>query len=149
MDASFGTLTQTATPPGHIPDEIQLLIFTSVGPSLWPLPNEPLSGSTLSKTMTEPATAGTLSTLQAARNKPTLKPLVLMSTTAAVLDIASPVRSTYGDHYTAQDWNPVTYEEGMKTDVPVVAYRAGKKYAELEAWATVDPTSGHLRQVEL
>jgi len=31
----------------------------------------------------------------------------------------------------------------------LVAYRIGKKYAELEAWAAVDPTSGHLRQLEL
>jgi nucleoside-diphosphate-sugar epimerase len=97
----------------------------------------------------EPAITGTLSILQAARKNPTLKRLVLTSTTGAVLDIALPVSSPHGDHYTAADWHPITYEEGTKTDDPYVAYRAGKKYAELEAWAAVNPTSEHLRHLEL
>ena len=88
--------------------------------------------------------------LQAARKNPTLKRLVLTSSVAAVFNIAKPVRSEpHGDHYTADDWNPITYEEGVKTDVPIVAYRVGKKYAELKAWVEVDPKSKHLKQLGL
>ena len=53
------------------------------------------------------------------------------------------------DSYTADDWNPITYEEGVRSENPLVAYRAGKKFAELEAWAGVDPTSKHLHQLQL
>lgn len=37
--------------------------------------------------------------------------------------------------YTAEDWNPLTYEEAIDpaTDA-VIAYRGSKKFAELEAW---------------
>jgi len=81
---------------------------------------------------------------------PTLKRLVLTSTVGAVLDITKePAPGPVGDSYTADDWNPVTYEEGSRSDHPPFAYRAGKKFAELEAWAAVDPTSKHLRQLEL
>lgn len=100
--------------------------------------------------MIEPAISGTLSILQAARKNPTLKRLVLTSSTASVLDITKePAPGPNGDSYTAEDWNPLTYEEGVRSDNPLVAYRVGKKFAELEAWADVDPTSKHLRYLQL
>ena len=111
--------------------------------------SELVSGSTPQKTIIEPAITGVLSILQAARKNPTLKRLVLTSS-SAVLNLASPVHSeTPGDHCTAQDWNPTTYQEGVESDIPGFAYMVGKKYAELEAWAAVNPTSDHLRQLEL
>ena len=117
---------------------------------LQPLPSEASPGSTLSKTLIEPAILGTLSILQAARKNPTLKRLVLTSSVAAVLDVTKEVSpGPDGDFYTADDWNPITYEEGVRTDSAVVAYRVAKKFAELEAWADVDPTSKHLRQLQL
>jgi nucleoside-diphosphate-sugar epimerase len=119
-------------------------------PTPQPLPSEPSSGSTLSKTLIDPAISGTLSILQAARKNPTIKRLVLTSSVTVVLDITKAVcADSPGDHYTADDWNPITYEVGVESGDPVVAYRVGKKYAELEAWAGVDPTSKHLRQMEL
>lgn len=40
--------------------------------------------------------------------------------------------------YTAKDWNPLTYEEAIAPESDaVVAYRASKKFAELEAWEFV------------
>ena len=91
-----------------------------------------------------------LSILQAAHKNPTLKRLVFTSSVAAVLDITKePPPGPDGDSYIADDWNPLTYEEGVKSDDPLVAYRVGKKYAELEAWAGVDPTSKHLLQLQL
>ena len=118
--------------------------------SLQPLPSQASPGSAPSKTIIEPAILGTLSILQAARKNPTLKRLVLTSSVAAVLDVTKePGPGPDGDSYTAEDWNPITYEEGVRTESPVVAYRVAKKFAELEAWADVDSTSKHLRQLEL
>lgn len=67
-----------------------------------------------------------------------------------MLDITKEVTpGSDGDHYTADNWNPITYEAGAKSDDPLVVYRAGKKFAELEAWADVDPTSKHLQHLRL
>jgi len=135
----------------HLPDPISFYHNVPCNPSpLQPLPNGLSPGSTISKTIIEPAISGTLSILQAARKNPTLKRLVFTSTVGAVLDITKePTPGPVGDSYTADDWNPVTYEEGAGSDHPPFAYRVGKKFAELEAWAGVDPTSKHLRQLEL
>lgn len=115
-----------------------------------PLPNEPSTGSTRSETLIDPAISGTLSILYAARKSPTLKRLILTSTMGTVLDITKERTSeTGGDHYTADDWNPITYEQGARTDDPMVAYRVGKKFAELEAWAVADPPSKHLQHLKL
>ena len=154
-----------STPPRSYRDEIKNHISNLPIPSIYcirihhninysslpqPLPNEPSSGPTHSKTIIKPAISGTLSILRAARKSPTLKRLVLTSSTAAVLDITKDVSpGPDGDSYTADDWNPITYEEGARSEDPLVAYRAGKKFAELEAWANVDPGSEHLRQLQL
>jgi nucleoside-diphosphate-sugar epimerase len=107
-------------------------------------------GSTLSKTLIDPAISGTLSILQAARKNLNLKRLVLTSSTGTVFDITKPIPPvSHGDHYTAEDWNPITYDQGGESVSPPIAYRVGKKYAELEAWAAVDPTSRHLRNLDL
>lgn len=114
------------------------------------MPNEPSAGSTFSKTIIDPAISGTLSILQAARKSPTLKRLVFTSSTAALLDITKPDSfESQGVLYTAKDWNPTTYEQGAKNDSPLLAYRVGKKYAELEAWDAVHPTSEHLSHMRL
>ena len=68
----------------------------------------------------------------------------------AVLDITKGVTpGSDGDHYTADDWNPITYEQGAVSDNPRAAYRVGKKFAELEAWAEVDSASKHLQHLRL
>ena len=67
-----------------------------------------------------------------------------------MLDITKPDSfESHGVNYTAKDWNPITYEQGAKSDSPLLAYRVAKKYAELEAWDAVDPTSEHLRHLGL
>jgi len=66
---------------------------------------------------------------------------------AAVFDLAKEVTpGPDGDGYTAEDWNPITYEEGVRSGNPLVVYATGKKFAELEAWANVDPT--YFRQLK-
>jgi len=122
--------------------------FNDLSSSLQPLPNEPLSDSALYKTIIDPIISGTLSILQAARKNPSLKRLVLTSSIAAIFDLAKEVTpGPDGDGYTAGDWNPITYEEGVRSGDPLAAYATGKKFAELEAWDNVDPT--YLRQLKL
>ena len=100
--------------------------------------------------MIDPAITGTLSILQACRKNPALKRLVLTSSVGAVLDITKGANPGPDRHYyTGDDWNPITYERGAETDDPRVAYRVGKKFAELEAWADVDSTSKHLQHLRL
>ena len=131
----------------HPPDPI---LFLTLITSLQPLPNEPSADSTPSKTIIDPAISGMLSILQASRKNPTFKRLVFTSSAAAVLDITKEAApGPDGDRYTADDWNPITYEAGAMCDDPLVAYRVAKKFAELEAWADVDPTSKHLQHLRL
>ena len=106
------------------PNRIQFVTLIDYNPSpLQPLPSESSSGSTVSKTLIDPATSGTLSILRAARKNPTFKHLVLTSSVAPVLDIVKdPAPGPDGDSYTADDWNPITYEEDARSDRPLVAY---------------------------
>lgn len=74
--------------------------------------------------------------LEAAATNPQIKRVVITSSFASVIDV-NRKDSTYWT-YTAADWNPLTYEEGAHPDTnAVVAYRASKKFAELEAWKYV------------
>ena len=43
--------------------------------------------------------------------------------------------------YTAEDWNPTTYEEAVSATELIIAYRGSKKLAELEAWNWVQSPS--------
>lgn len=85
------------------------------------------------KELVLPAIAGVKALLEAAAANPNVKRVVITSSFAAVLDInrKAPPHFTY----TAEDWNPLTYEESIaKETTAVVAYRGSKKFAELEAW---------------
>ena len=64
-----------------------------------------------------------------------MKRFVYMSSIAAVFD---PSKGWRNDRhiYTAEEWNPITYEEG-KTGDAVSGYRAGKKFAERALWDAV------------
>ena len=69
-------------------------------------------------------TEGILKAIQA--HAPSVKRVVVTSSCAAVLDFAA---GHDGRRYTANDWNPSTWEEAVKGDKGV-GYRASKKYAE-------------------
>lgn len=72
------------------------------------------------------------SILEAAANS-NIQRIVITSSFASVLDLnrTAPPYFTY----TGADWNPLTYEEAVSPSTnSVVAYRASKKFAELEAW---------------
>ena len=61
-----------------------------------------------------------------------MKRIVLTSSFAAVFDQARDPDEPYT--YTSENWNSTTYEQAVSTTETIVAYRASKKLAELEAW---------------
>jgi len=79
-----------------------------------------------------PAIKGTQSILKSVEKSPTVKRVVLTSSFAAIFDESRDPDKPYT--YTSEDWNPVTYEQGVSTTSLLTAYRASKKLAELEAW---------------
>ena len=83
----------------------------------------------LEKELVRPAIAGVKAILAAAAASPDVKRVVITSSFAAVMDANAPE----GPQYTAESWNPLSYEEAVNTN-PIVAYRGSKKFAELEAW---------------
>lgn len=90
--------------------------------------------------LVKPAIAGVKAVLSAAKQENEqggqLKRVVITSSFAAVLDAGrkAPPRFTY----TAEDWNPLSYEEAVAEETSaVVAYRGSKKFAELAAWEYV------------
>lgn len=83
------------------------------------------------KELIDPAIAGSKAMMVASDKVQTVKRVVLTSSFASVLDINRKSDSIFT--YTAEDWNPITYDEACKS-APVDAYRGSKKYAELEAW---------------
>lgn len=87
--------------------------------------------------LVKPAIAGVEAVLGAAEQENErggkVKRVVITSSFAAVLDAGrkAPPRFTY----TAEDWNPLSYEEVVAEGTSaVVAYRGSKKFAELAAW---------------
>ena len=84
-----------------------------------------------------PAINGVKAILSAAAKTGNVKRIVLTSSFASVIDIGR--NAGPGFTYTAQHWNPLTYEEAVAPGTnAVVAYRGSKKFAELEAWNFVE-----------
>lgn len=85
------------------------------------------------KELVAPAIAGVKAIMDASAANPSVKRVVITSSFAAVMDAdrKAPPHFTY----TADDWNPLSYEETVaKSTSAIVAYRGSKKFAELEAW---------------
>ena len=79
-----------------------------------------------------PAIKGTQSILKSVEKSPSVKRVVLTSSFGAAFDESRDPNTPYT--YTAEDWNPITYEEAVATTKLFTAYRASKKLAEVEAW---------------
>lgn len=80
-----------------------------------------------------PAINGVKSVLASAAKCNSVKRIVLTSSFAAVIDIKRKAPPRF--EYTAEDWNPQTYQESIdNASTPVVAYRGSKKFAEQAAW---------------
>lgn len=79
-----------------------------------------------------PATEGTRAVLAAMEALESVRRVVHTSSFASILDAnAEPVA---GKVYTAEDWSPLTYDNGVKSKSVAEAYRASKVAAEKIAW---------------
>lgn len=80
------------------------------------------------KDLLDPAIIGTTGILKAIKAKaPKVKRVAITSSFASIINPKDHPKS-----YSEEDWNPVTMEEALED--PGTAYRASKKFAELEAW---------------
>jgi nucleoside-diphosphate-sugar epimerase len=82
------------------------------------------------KELVEPAVLGTENVVASALKAPRLKRMTVMSSFAAVVDLAKNPRPGYT--YTATDWDPVTEEQAAKDGF--FGYHASKTFAERKAW---------------
>ncbi|KAH8100852.1 NAD dependent epimerase/dehydratase [Cristinia sonorae] len=87
-----------------------------------------------------PIIQGTMAMINAAAQEPKVKRLVITSSFTAVLDVSRGWQADWT--YTAEHWNPVTYDEA-KASKDIVAYRGAKKYAELYAWNYIRDKKPH------
>jgi len=85
------------------------------------------------KDMLDPAIEGTLNVVRAT-HKAGIKRIVITSSFVAVIDLA--LGGAWRDYtYTANDWNPATYEQAIKGDKPGMwVYCASKALAEKAAF---------------
>lgn len=81
-----------------------------------------------------PAINGVKSILTASAKPNTqVKRIVLTSSFASIVDVNSKPASDFT--YTAEVWNPLSYETAVDPkSTSVEAYRGSKKFAELAAW---------------
>lgn len=83
-----------------------------------------------------PAVQGSLAVLNAASALPTVKRVIHTSSFACILDAAAgpcPEKT-----YTAADWSPLTYNDGITALNAASAYRASKTAAERASWKFMD-----------
>jgi nucleoside-diphosphate-sugar epimerase len=88
------------------------------------------------KDLMEPAVKGTLAVLEAAAVTPSVRRVVHTNSFACIYDANLGMRPGYT--YTAKDWCPLTYADGMNAANAPTAYRASKAVAEKTAWEFLD-----------
>ncbi|KAK6358595.1 hypothetical protein TWF730_007920 [Orbilia blumenaviensis] len=91
----------------------------------------PLNFTLTPEEIIHPAIAGTKSLLASISATPSVQKLVVLSSFAAIVDEFT--KGLGPDvEYTAQDWNPITYEQGMSQ--LRYSYLASKTLSEKEVW---------------
>lgn len=79
-----------------------------------------------------PAVKGSTAILDAAKSLSSVRRVVHTNSFAGIYDAAKGLQP--GKTYTAADWSPLTYEDGVNAPAAAVAYRASKTVAERAAW---------------
>ncbi|KAI0842377.1 NAD dependent epimerase/dehydratase [Hypoxylon sp. FL0890] len=96
----------------------------------------------------DPAIKGTTEVLSGiTRVAPSVKRVIITSSFVAIGDLAGNPLSN--KTYTREDWNPVSLEEAMATQNPMLAYPASKKFAEKAAWDFVKEGKGNFELVTI
>lgn len=83
-----------------------------------------------------PAVRGSTAILDAAKQIPSIRRIVHTNSFAGIYDASKGLQP--GKVYTAADWSPLTYEDGVNAPAAAVAYRASKTAAERAAWAWME-----------
>lgn len=83
-----------------------------------------------------PAVKGSTAILNAAKQLGGVKRIVHTNSFAGIYDACKGLQP--GKVYTAKDWSPLTYEDGVNAPAAAVAYRASKTVAEKVAWQWMD-----------
>ncbi|KAJ9636051.1 hypothetical protein H2204_005548 [Knufia peltigerae] len=86
-------------------------------------------------TLLRPAVRGTEAIFSAAAKAPSVRRIVHTNSFACIYDASLGLRPGYT--YTARDWCPLAYEDGVRASSPQIAYRASKAVAERSAWGAV------------
>jgi len=86
------------------------------------------------KEVLEPAREMTLVTLKAAAKHPRIKRVVTTSSFVAMWDLMKDNGLWPGHTYTADDWNPATWDQAAGSDNPFFVYSASKSIAEKAAY---------------
>lgn len=91
--------------------------------------------SDIQKEMVDPAEKGTTEILKAAHQHggAALKRFILLGSAVSVLNSFEDM-SKEGKPYTEKDWNPVTVEQAIDRNDPVLGYNVSKTRAEAAAW---------------
>jgi nucleoside-diphosphate-sugar epimerase len=90
----------------------------------------------LEKDLMIPTVRGSTAILNAARQLGGVKRIVHTNSFAGIYDASKGLQP--GKIYTAKDWSPLTYEDGVTAPAAAVAYRASKTVAEKVAWKWMD-----------
>ncbi|KAH6962700.1 hypothetical protein HG530_006413 [Fusarium avenaceum] len=88
--------------------------------------------SDLEKDLMIPAVKGSTAILNAARELGGVRRIVHTNSFAGIYDASKGPQP--GKVYTAKDWSPLTYDDGVNAPAAAVAYRASKAVAERVAW---------------
>ncbi|KAM5343637.1 hypothetical protein ACJ41O_012174 [Fusarium nematophilum] len=83
-----------------------------------------------------PAIRGSTAILNAAKQLGGVQRIVHTNSFAGIYDASKGLQP--GKIYTAEDWSPLTYEDGVRAPAAAVAYRASKTVAERAAWKWMD-----------
>ncbi|KAF4964257.1 hypothetical protein FSARC_7811 [Fusarium sarcochroum] len=92
--------------------------------------------SDLEKDLMIPTVKGSTAILNAASELGGVKRIVHTNSFAGIYDASKGPQA--GKVYTAKDWSPLTYEDGVNAPAAAVAYRASKTVAERAAWKWMD-----------
>ncbi|KAH6663985.1 hypothetical protein F5X68DRAFT_177717 [Plectosphaerella plurivora] len=79
-----------------------------------------------------PAVKGSTAILEAAKTLSSVRRIVHTNSFAGIYDASKGLQPD--KIYTAADWSPLTYEDGVNAPAAAVAYRASKTAAERAAW---------------
>jgi nucleoside-diphosphate-sugar epimerase len=103
--------------------------------------------SNFEKDLMEPAVAGTTAVLTAALAAPSIRRIVHTNSFACIYDASLGMRPGYT--YTARDWCPLKYSDGVSAPAAPVAYRAAKAVAEKTAWSFMEEKKPHFDLISL